>query len=708
MAGATDANDTRSSPEHWQMPALPRMCQAATLFQAGRLRHFTQAWRTLEPDEWVLQVITKGLKIRLTSEPPLTSTPVQWDAYGPHTEKGRALDLETRALIQKGAIEPVPENSPGFYSLLFLQPKKDPGEWRPILDLKPFNKFVHHEKFKMDTPDTVRAMLRRGLWCTSIDLKDAFFHVPVHRAHRKYLRFKTRLGTYQFTALPFGLKSAPATFTRIIKAVAAYARSRGVCVIHYLDDWLIFHEDRDVAAAQTLWLVKLAERLGFVINYSKSELTPTQTPTFIGMFLDLITATVYPAQHRIQNILELLTTWLHRRSHSAKKWQVVIGHMVSLERLVPRGRLHLRPFQNILASQWNQRTDDHSQQCVIYPELLPEVRWWMNQHNLEKGIPLETPVPEVRLFTDASNEGWGAHLNDLMVSGTWTLELANKHINFLELKAVDLALRHFQQQIAGRVIALMTDNTTVTAVIRNQGSTKSPELDALAREVILWTDRHNIIVMPRHVAGKLNVVADSLSRRGHTPTEWTLDASSVDSMWSVWGRPFVDMFATSRNAKLPTFVSPIPEETAWKVDALSFPWTGLFLYAFPPIILVKQVLQRVRLFDCRVILVAPWWPTQPWFPELLNLCIDYPRTIRVHPKLLRHSVSLQFHPNPDMFRLHAFLLSGRHSSSEALRQEWRTSLPDVGERVPRDSTTITGACGPIGASGTKLIPTLPL
>lgn len=705
-AGAVHAETaTNDSPlqSPWQPPALPPLITTDNPFPAGRLRHFLPAWKFIKAEAWVLQVIEFGLKLKFMTKPPLTSNPLPWDAYAPDTHKGKALDTEIDNLLAKGAIEHVEEDSPGFYSLLFLQPKRDSPDWRPIIDLKPLNQFLEKDKFKMETPDSVRAALRPNMWCTSIDLKDAFFHIPVHPAHRKYLRFKTRKGTFQFVAMPFGLKTAPAVFTRIAKSVASYARSMGVSNLMYLDDWLLSHLLRATSNAQTSWMVQLTERLGWLINYDKSELESTQSPTFIGMFLDLVAAIVYPAPHRLDNLEEILPKWLKSRSLRAKDWQVLLGHLVSLERLIPRGRLHLRPFQNALAAQWNQIHDSPEAQCPIPKHLLEEVHWWSDRRNLEVGVPLVTPIPTIQLFTDASHIGWGGHIEDDMVSGLWSPQSATRHINFLELKAVQLALLHFSIKLQGQTVALMTDNTTVTAALRNQGSTRSQPLDTLAREILLWTDDQQITIIPRHVAGKLNVVADSLSRRLQTPTEWSLDAKLVERLWNVWGRPNVDMFATSKNAKLPTFVSPLPEATAWKVDALSFPWTNLFLYAFPPVILIRQVLHRIRSHPCKVILIAPWWPTQGWFTDLLSLCQDNPRTLPVYPKLLRHPLSLQFHPNPGMYRLHAFLLSGNPLSEGVLGRRWRNSLPRADERAPVDSTTTTGNAGPVGVWEGRLI-----
>ena len=119
------------------------------------------------------------------------------------------MSLHVAEMLEKDAIEPVLDGSPGFYSSMFLVPKRT-GGFRPIINLK--NLSVVKEKFKMETQRAIRKALHQGEWVTSIDLKDAYFHVPVKSAARKYLRFFHDSQTYQFKALPFGLTSAPQEF----------------------------------------------------------------------------------------------------------------------------------------------------------------------------------------------------------------------------------------------------------------------------------------------------------------------------------------------------------------------------------------------------------------------------------------------------------------------------------------------------------------
>ena len=131
--------------------------------------------------------------------------------------KDQALADCIQSLLSKNAIERVEiVKSLGFYSRLFLVPKPH-QRWRPVIDLSRLNTFLHVEKFKMETPESIRTSLVPGEWVSSIDLSDAYLHIPIHPNSRKYLRFCHRSQVFQFTSLPFGLATAPQVFKMIVK-----------------------------------------------------------------------------------------------------------------------------------------------------------------------------------------------------------------------------------------------------------------------------------------------------------------------------------------------------------------------------------------------------------------------------------------------------------------------------------------------------------
>ena len=139
----------------------------------------------------------------------------------------------------------------------------------------------------METPETIRTSLQQGEWVTSIDFKDAYFHIPIQEQSRKYLRFHVQGQTYQFKALPFSLSMAPLEFTVIAKEVKLMAIHKGIRIYQYLDDWFVRARSHQACLQHTQILVEICQDLGWLVNLDKSELDPKQTFDFVGCQFDL-------------------------------------------------------------------------------------------------------------------------------------------------------------------------------------------------------------------------------------------------------------------------------------------------------------------------------------------------------------------------------------------------------------------------------------
>ena len=168
------------------------------------------------------------------------------------------------------------------------------------------NTFLHVEKFKMGTPESIRTSLVPGEWVSSIDLSDAYLHIPIHPNSRKYLRFCYKAQVFQFTSLPFGLATAPQVFTMIVKEVKLMALSRGLRIHQYLDDWLIRSQSQEESQRDTQAVVDLTQSLGWIINQEKSELKPTRVFSFVVYEYHLDSALVRPTHERWLKLQDLI------------------------------------------------------------------------------------------------------------------------------------------------------------------------------------------------------------------------------------------------------------------------------------------------------------------------------------------------------------------------------------------------------------------
>lgn len=537
------------------------------------------------------------------------------------------------------------------------------GGWRPVLDLSTLNKFLQRKPFRMETASSIRESMHPGDWAVSIDLKDAYFQILIHPRDRRWLRFVWKETVYQFRALPFGLSPAPWLFTRIARELGLHAREFGIRLSMYLDDWLIHAASKDLCNDHASRVLSLCQFLGFVPNFQKSELEPSQTFVFLGMEFNTVAWTVRPAQHRLDRVQSLLQSLASQRFASARQLASLLGQMESLSSLVPLGRLHKREFQRLFRDRFSPVAQLWSVQISLGLWFRTSVSRWFDRSWLQSGVPLTLPPHQTDLFTDASGEGWGAHSGDLFASGTWSPSMRRLHINVLELEAVVLALREFSGALAGRNILLSTDNTTVAAYVNRQGGVRSRRLSVQTERLLLWCQSRGISLRARHVPGRFNTLADSLSRsHSIVATEWTLARSVLKPVWEAWWTPHIDLFATQFSHRLPVYVSPVPDPHAYAVDAFSISWSGLLSYAYPPVPILGRVLRKAREDQASLILVAPRWPAQPWYPELLLLCHVPPIELRIGPRSLLQPRSGIPHGNPGLLKLHAWLLCGGHCS----------------------------------------------
>ena len=184
------------------------------------------------------------------------------------------------------------------------------------------------------------------------------------------------------------------------------------------------------------------------------------------------------------------------------------------------------------------------------------------------------------------------------------------------------------------------------------------------KPVLVATD--NSTVVARHTLGHLNVKADLLSRSNQVQsTEWSLHLQVFKQICQKWFTPHVDLFATRLNYKVPLYVFPVPNQSAWDIDALNINLSGLTAYAYPPMALLHMVIQKVRQSSCLINVIAPGWPGMPWIWDLVQLSTEIPLQLPVSRTLLKQSHNYVFHSNPQHLNLHTWCIGVDSSKNKA-------------------------------------------
>ena len=138
------------------------------------------------------------------------------------------------------------------------------------------------------------------------------------------------------------------------------------------------------------------------------------------------------------------------------------------------------------------------------------------------------PTPTLQLMTDTSLLGWGGVLLPDSISGVWSKKQCRLSIYWLELKAIQLSLIFFLPQIKGRLLTILTDITTAVSCIRRQGTLRSDPLMHLPTKILEFCFDHKITLVPKHLPGRLNILADSRSRQTPIDTDWSLDLTTFN------------------------------------------------------------------------------------------------------------------------------------------------------------------------------------
>ena len=402
---------------------------------------------------------------------------------------------------------------------------KKNGKWRMILHLSApeghsINDYISKDEFSLhySTIDDAVALLgkfQRGALMAKLDLQAAFRMVPIRPSEWELLGMHWRGQYYVDTCLPFGLRSAPSIFNEFASALHWILEyNYGATLLHYLDDFLLLGPPGLPTCQDSMSIMlRVCQKLGMPVAREKSE-GPATSLTFLGIVLDSSLQQLRLPPAKLQEITAIIKCWLEKRSATKRELLSLIGKLSFASKVVPAGRLFLRRLIHLSTTVRRLHHRIH-----LNTDARADIEWWDHFLPSWNGIamfiaPEWKDAEAIHLFTDASGTlGFGAFFNGAWIRGDWQphQKLPGRSIQWQELFAIIAAALTWGHLLSGLRIRFHCDNLPIVQAWANQSS-KQPGIMELLRLLFLTAAQHSFTVSLVHLPGRLNCIADALSR----------------------------------------------------------------------------------------------------------------------------------------------------------------------------------------------------
>ncbi len=464
-------------------------------------------------------------------------------------------------------------------------------------------------------------------------------------ATQTFLRFAFEGQAWQYRVLPFGLSLSPRVFTKVVEGALTLLWEVGVRILNYLNDWLILAQSREQLGDYRDLVLRHLGQLGLRVNWEKSKLSPVQRISFLGVELDSMSMTARLTEERAQAVLNCLSSFRGRNVVPLKQFQRLLGHMASAAAVTLLRLLHMRPLQHWLHSRVPRWTWRHgtlrvgiTQQCRRSLSPWTDLAFQVSRHTV--------------VTTDASSTGWGATCNGQAASGLWTGPRLLWHINCLELWAVHLSLLQFRPLLLGKqrasphgqhcggLVHQLAGRYTITPYVT--AHPPSPPLESHAVQVTARCSHPG----EAQSCGRRALTTAHIPRRVVTPSR-----DNPADLESIRG-------SSGGHVCFPR-VLPLPAVLLSDRGPPRHRRTGTQLaLGLTQVCVSPSEPTRTDTVQDQGGHYGPHWPTRTWFPELISLVTAPPWRISLRKDLLSQGLGTIWHPRPDLWNLHVWLLDG--------------------------------------------------
>lgn len=586
---------------------------AAAVSPFNSLRLSTRVWAALGAGPWVLRTILYGLRIPWVSTPKPTRSRGYPMPYAELVWCRTEVDRWVGAGYVRRLSKAVGAGSSWVSPTFVVHGPKD----RMVVDLRQINHYIAARPFKYQRLAGFLAGVLPDEHLISWDVKDAFYHIRIFPAHRRYFRFVVDGVVYEPRVLPFGMRLSPWAWTKMLRPVVAALRLRGFHMMAYVDDFASTGRDERPSSAASatagrVEIVRLFADLGLHVHATKGVAAGTTRLPILGFLADTRRRVLVLPKERLDKVIRgakalLSAATSTSRRVSAKALTRFTGTAVSCSLAIPSARFYLRRLYDAQTRRTGTTLLSHG--------AVRDLQWFTRLRR-EPGVgralwPTEVGV----LTTDASPWGWGGHWGDLLpAAGFFSLQHRSLHINVKELVAVRFCLLAFGPQLAGKlgVLRLRVDSRVAMHVV-NSFSSRSPVIMQELRKLHDVMQRLGISIEASWLASVANVWADALSRRTDSD-DWRLHPGVYEALVRRYGQHTVDRFASPLNAVCPRFNTQLHAPGTEAVDAFAVWWGGAENnWINAPFSQASRVLDKVIADKATATVILPVWTAQEWW-----------------------------------------------------------------------------------------------
>ena len=488
------------------------------------LRHVLEGYDS-QKTQYLTQGFTQGFRIGcidLPNKPQLLATNLKSAFAFPGV-----IDAKISKEIKLGRIlgpSSVPPEVHNFrVSPLGVVPKSTPGEYRVIHHLShpqgsSVNDGIPHEfsSVQYATVQDAIAFIKRSphtIFLGKLDIEAAFRIIPVSPLDTPLLGFQWRGKFYRDAVLPMGCASSCAIFESFSSALEWVAKTKlGVSeMVHYIDDFLFLAESSAKCAADMNAFISLCEQMGVPLAPEKTQGPATVLP-FLGIILDTVQLEARLPDDKLAKCKSMIAEFLTRQKVSLQQLQSLLGLLGYAACVVVSGRCFLRRLIDLTIGVTRPHhhirlTKQAKLDLTVWQEFLSNFNgraFFLTDRFHTDGC--------LELYTDASGSvGYGAVYGKEWFWGKWPSTWLTRNIAVLELFPIMAAVVVWGGAWANQNVRFFTDNEALVSVINKQTS-RDPHIMTLLRQMILTCLTFNINFMASHVPGRLNSLADSLSR----------------------------------------------------------------------------------------------------------------------------------------------------------------------------------------------------